>query len=148
LISLLVFAALAATWFWRNHDKFALMHALPDTGCACGDFHEEVSGINILNPLRDRGPETEAEQFFRVSVGGHCSVRYNAGLCEYFEKEAPVKGWKLVNAEPRDDGIDLFYKLDSSKRGRISNERWTGEGCVHVKRESEGWRVAWYSAYF
>jgi hypothetical protein len=144
----LALTVLVAFLFWRRHNGIVLLHAFADTRCACGDFHDEVSGVNILNPLRDRQPERAAEQFFQEAAHGRCSARYDAGLCQYYEREAPIKGWKLVNAISKDDGIDLFYKLDSSKKDRVSHTAWTGEGCVHVNREAGGWRVSWYSAYF
>jgi hypothetical protein len=34
--------------------KPVLFHIMAETGCACGDYHEEVTGLVIFNPLRDR----------------------------------------------------------------------------------------------
>jgi len=142
----LTLTILAVSLFWRKHAGMVLLHAFYDPFCACGDYSEEVGGINVLNPLRDRQPERVAEQFFQDASQGKCSGRYSTDLCQYFQGEAPAKGWKLANAVAKDDGIDLFYKLDSSRDP--PNKSWTGEGCVHVSRIAAGWRVSSYGAYF
>jgi hypothetical protein len=146
LILGLVLIIFAASLFWRKHAGIILLHVFADTDCACGDYQEEVSGINVLNPLRDRQPEKAAETFFQEAIQGRCSVHYDADLCQYFEHVAPVKAWKLVNARAKDNGIDLFYKLDSSRD--LPNKAWTGEGYVHVSRVAGDWRVSSYDAYF
>ena len=148
LIVGLVLTILAASMLWRRRHSMVLLHAFADTSCACTDYSEELSGIHVWNPFRDRQPERAAEKFFQEASHGRCSGQYDADLCQYFERETPVKGWKLVNAVTKDDGIDLFYKLDSSKRDRISNAAWSGEGGVHVSRVAAGWRVSWYNASF
>ena len=144
----LALTVLVAALSWRRRDGMVLVHAFAETGCACGEFHEGVTGINLLNPLKDRQPEKAAEKFFQEAAHGRCSAQYDAELCQYYEREAPVKGWKLVNAVSNGDGIDLFYKLDSSRQDRLANTSWTGEGCVHVRRLAGGWQASWYSAYF
>jgi len=139
---------LVISLFWIKRKNLMLVHVFSDTSCACGDFHEEVSGLNILNPLRDRQPERAAEEFFHASSTGRCPTLYDTGLCQYSETQGSVRGWKLVNAKRSSDGIDLFYKLDSSRRASTSQPSWTGEGCVHLIRIAGVWRVASYGAYF
>ena len=30
-----------------------LLHVFADTGCACGEYHDEVTGLIVRNPFRD-----------------------------------------------------------------------------------------------
>lgn len=40
-----------------------LLHVFADTGCACGEYHAQVTGLMIRNPFRDRSPEERAAKF-------------------------------------------------------------------------------------
>src|ERR1039458_5978162 len=40
--------------------------------CACTDYSEEVEGLTVFNPFRDRTPEVSANRFFEDKRDGHC----------------------------------------------------------------------------
>src|SRR5215470_2783289 len=50
-----------------------LIHLFAETGCACGDYHEEVTGWIVRNPLRDHAPELAASRFLDQLRRGQCS---------------------------------------------------------------------------
>ena len=144
---------LALMLLWTKRANFVLFHLFGESHCACGDYHEEVTGVSIWNPLRSREPERTAEDFLRHAAAGHCARLYDPSLCQYYEVQAPVRGWKLVNATKTGEGADFFYKLDSSRidivdRIQRPEKNWTGEGRIRVEHVNGGWHVASYDAYF
>lgn len=50
-----------------------LLHISAETDCACGEYHEEVTGVTIRNPLRDTSPERSAGKFLEGLRNGRCT---------------------------------------------------------------------------
>ena len=138
-----IVAALALCLRFRH--KPILLHVLAETGCACGDFHDEVTGIIFRNPFRDRSPENSADRFFRDLRDGKCDV--DQALCGYALGGHQVSAWRFVNREDHGGHAVLYYKLahksESGDAGSL-----TGEGAVEVIRNGNEWKVSSYSSYF
>jgi hypothetical protein len=122
--------------------KPVLLHALAETGCACGEYHEDVTGLVVFNPFRNRSPERSAEQFFEELRSGECIAA--TSLCQYALNGHRVSEWRLANARKVGDGQFLYYKLTKMD----SPNRLTGEGTVKVMRAQNKWTVVYYSSYF
>jgi hypothetical protein len=45
-----------------------LFHLFSDTGCACGDYHEQVTGLIAKNPFRDFTPEKTQRISYKTCV--------------------------------------------------------------------------------
>jgi hypothetical protein len=134
---------LTTAFIWR---KPVLFHILAETGCACGDFHEEVTGLALFNPFRNRSPERSAQKFLEGLRDGSCSA--DEPLCRYAMDGHRVSQWRLSNLREEDGNLAaLYYKL--TKLGvEESKFRLTGEGMVELARTRDGWTVVNYSSYF
>ncbi len=136
---LLVILAFA---LWR---KPVLLHVLADTGCACGEYHAEVTGLVVRNPFRDRSPEDTASRFLEDLRNGRCTV--NDTVCGYALERHRISDWRLRNRVDSGDHVELYFKL--TKYGVTEPEHnLTGEGLVELARTSTAWSVVGYSAYF
>ena|SRR5215469_8325892 len=125
--------------------KPILLHVFADTGCACGEYHAEVTGLVVRNPFRDRSPEETASRFLDDLRSGRCSV--DEAVCGYALATHRVSAWQLRNRQDRGNHTELYYKL--TKYGVTEPEyRLTGEGLVELTRTGSGWSVIGYSAYF
>jgi hypothetical protein len=122
-----------------------LFHAFGERDCACGDFHDKVTGLAIWNPFRDRSPEHTANDFLFSLRANECLV--GRELCDYALPGHRVSDWKVMNREDRGDSVTLYLKL--TKYG-VSDLRYglTGEGMIRLRKGAAGWRVANYSSYF
>ncbi len=122
-----------------------LVQLFGEWGCACGDYHEKVTGIVVRNPLRDRQPEHVAGEFLDALKTNRCVA--NADVCGYALPSHRIFDWRLVNREDAHDSVRLYFKL--TKYG-TSNPAYdlTGEGVVQVERSKGRWQVAAYSSYF
>jgi hypothetical protein len=122
-----------------------LVQLFGEWGCACGDYHEKVTGVVVRNPLRDRQPERVAGEFLDALKANRCVA--NSGLCDYALPSHRISDWRLVNREDAPDSVRLYFKL--AKYG-TSNPGYhlTGEGMVQVERSKGGWQVSAYSSYF
>jgi hypothetical protein len=122
-----------------------LVQLLGEWGCACGDYHEKVTGIVVRNPLRDRQPERVASEFLNALKINRCVV--NADLCSYALPSHRISDWRLVNREDASDSVRLYFKLTKYGTSNPGCDL-TGEGMVQVERSKGGWQVAAYSSYF
>ncbi|WP_394766476.1 hypothetical protein [uncultured Paludibaculum sp.] len=122
-----------------------LVQLFGEWGCACGDYHEKVTGVVIRNPLRDRQPERVAGNFLDGLKANRCSA--NVHLCEYALPSHRISDWRLVNREDAGESVRLYFKL--TKYG-TSNPGYhlTGEGMVQIERRKGSWQVTAYSSYF
>jgi hypothetical protein len=121
-----------------------LLHLFAETDCACGDYHEDVTGWILLNPLRDRSPEQTANSFLRGIQEGHCMA--DPAVCGY-AMEHRASEWQLATRQDRGGRVSLYYQL--TKYGvKESQHRLTGEGMITVQELSGTWRIVDYSAYF
>lgn len=122
-----------------------LFHVLGETGCACGDYHAEVTGAVAFNPFRSRLPEKSAQKFLEGLRDGTCSAE--ASLCRYAMNGHRVSDWRLANLHEDGNRAALYYKL--TKLGADESRfHLTGEGVVELTRTQDGWTVTNYSSYF
>jgi hypothetical protein len=129
---------------FASSKKPVLLHVFADTGCACGDYHAEVTGLVVRNPLRDRSPENTAARFLDDLRIGRCS--FDEAACRYALSHR-VSDWQLRNRQDIGDRVELYYRL--TKYGVTEPEyRLTGEGSIMLSRSRSGWGVVGYSAYF
>ena len=149
IVAVAVFVLLAIHAY-RMRSQPVLLHILADTDCACGDFHEEVSGFVIRNPFRDRTPEKAANAFFEKLRQGQCVIApfdpaMGVELCKYALDEHRVSNWKLVNRHDQDHHVLLFYKLTKLNE---PDHNLTGEGALGITKTGDKWFVTEYSSYF
>ena len=137
--ALLVILAFA---LWR---KPVLLHVLAETGCACGEYHAEVTGLVVRNPFRNRSPERTASLFLEDLRNGRCKA--DDAVCGYALERHRISDWRLRNRVDTGDHVELYYRL--TKYGVTEPEyKLTGEGLVELARTGTAWRVVGYSAYF
>jgi hypothetical protein len=73
-------AAAIATAMALGH-KPVVFHAFAERDCACGDFHDKVTGLVVRNSFRDLAPERAADSFLASLRANQCSVGNE--LCDY-----------------------------------------------------------------
>jgi hypothetical protein len=119
--------------------------------CPCGDYHEDVTGLIALNPLRSRAPEQLATHFLSDLSQGKCETTIDPSICQYGLTEArPLLDWKLRNRHDSGNKVSLFYMVEGKHRpGRdiYPHDAW-GEGMVEVERSGTQWRVSNYGVYY
>jgi hypothetical protein len=122
-----------------------LFHAFADTGCACGEYHAEVTGLIVRNPFRDSLPEQGAAMFLNELREGRCTA--DASLYQYALDGHRVSDWRLVNRHDNGHGVLLFYKL-TKYAAPNPKYKLSGEGQIEVVPTHGSWTVANYSSYF
>ena len=122
-----------------------LIHAFADTGCACGEYHGEVTGLIVRNPFRDPLPEQSAARFLNELRNGGCTA--DASLCQYALDGHRVSDWRLANRHDNGHSVLLYYKLAKYAASDRKYEL-TGEGQIEVVPTNGSWTVANYSSYF
>src|SRR5438046_6121712 len=104
-----------------------IFHVLADKGGACGDFHEDISGLVLFNPFRDSLPEEAAARFLNELRNGECTA--NPSICKYSLDGHLVSDWHLVNRQDFGNRVLLYYKL--TKAGTAdARYKFTGEGSI------------------
>jgi hypothetical protein len=122
-----------------------LLHVMAESGCACGEYHEEVTGIVVRNPFRDGSPEQSGAGFLQDLSNGRCVD--SSSVCEYALPDHRVSEWRLVNRRDTRNRVQLFYKL--TKYGELNQKyKMTGEGLIEVQPANGAWIVTNYSSYF
>jgi len=122
-----------------------LLHLFAETGCACGDYHEDVTGLIVRNPFRDRSAEKIGAEFLEGLRSGQCTA--DASVCRYALDDHRVSGWRLATRQDFSDRVLLFYRL-TKFAAPDPKFRLTGEGMIEVRLAKGGWTVAGYSSYF
>ena len=142
LIPAAVAGVLLLVYLLRHTPVF--LHVFADSGCACGEYHGEVTGLVVFNPLRDRTPEKTAAHFLAELRAGKCTD--DPSFCHYaFEHN--VSEWRLTNRRDDAGTVSLYYKL--TKKDVIDPQyRLTGAGLVKVAKAHNNWTVTYYSSYF
>lgn len=122
-----------------------LFQLFAETGCACGDYHDEVTGWIVLNPFRDRSPENRATEFLEDLRNGRCVV--GDSVCAYALQNYRVSDWRLENRGDHKGRVQLYYRL--TKYGMTEpKHKLTGEGVVELAGKKGSWTVIDCSAYF
>jgi hypothetical protein len=120
--------------------------------CPCPTFHEEVTGLIVLNPLRDREPEKVASQFLADLRNGKCNADESTvpGVCKAALERRPVLDLRLRNRKDASNAVVLFYLFKGKFRPDrdIDPEDAWGEGIVQVKRIGTEWRVTNYGSRY
>jgi len=122
-----------------------LAHVFGEYDCACGDFHDQVTGFVVWNPFRDRSPERAADSFLNDIRANRCSRPDD--LCRYALPDHRVSDWKLACREDLPAGVRLYYRLTKYGTSKPAYHL-TGEGSVLVRRIGARSEVVWYSSYF
>lgn len=143
VISLIVVLLLGFVFARRRRP--ILFQILAETGCACGEYHENVTGWIVLNPFRDRSPERSAANFLEDLRNGRCTAE--STLCQYALNGHRVSEWRLANLRDTGQSVQLYYKLTAFGVD-AARFRFSGEGLVEVTRVQNGWKVSCYSSYF
>lgn len=104
----------------------------------------------LLNPFRDRGPETVAASYLSQLRDGHvqsiaCCVGNEKYLLEK-EKEWPIQSWRIGNRTDSAGRSDIVYWV---KRGN-GYSRYANEEEVHVTiiRSRDRWELRAFSAVY
>ena len=118
--------------------------------CPCPTFHEEVTGLIVLNPLRDRAPERVATQFLSDLRNGKCEARTVPWLCKAALERRPVLDLRLRNRKDVGNTVMLFYLFKGKVRPDrdIDPEDIWGEGMVQVERIGPDWKVTNYGSRY
>jgi hypothetical protein len=109
----------------------------------CTDYSDDVTGLTIFNPLRDRAPEVAAEHFFvdlregRLQQSGFKTKQFKV---DAYENGIPGFAWKLRNRKYENGKVILFYNFDKYEAGVTSN--FDSEGAVEVVKEDWVWKVS------
>jgi hypothetical protein len=61
--ALLVVLMSTLTWAGIHKTRPVLFQLFKETNCACGDYHQELSGFTVLNPFRDRAADRAVNMF-------------------------------------------------------------------------------------
>ena len=104
----------------------------------------------LLNPFRDRGPETVAESHLnQLRVGQVQSIACCLGDRKYVleeEKKWPIQSWRIGN---RTDSAGRSYIVYWVTRGN-GYSRYANEEEVHVTiiRSGDAWKLQSFSAVY
>jgi hypothetical protein len=102
-----------------------------------------VTGLIVLNPIRNRAPEKVAAQFLSELRNGKCEARTVPWLCNDAFERRPVLDWRLKNRTDSGNKVVLFYLIKGKFRPDrdIDPEDAWGEGMVQVERVETVWHV-------
>lgn len=120
--------------------------------CPCPTFHDQVSGVIVLNTLRDRAPERVATQFLSELRTGKCNAdeRRVPELCKAALQRRPVLDLRLRNRKDVGNAVMLFYLLKGKfrpDRDTLPQDAW-GEGMIQVEKIGAEWRVTNYGSRY
>ena len=120
--------------------------------CPCPTFHQEVTGLIVLNPLRNRAPEKVAIQFLSDLRNGKCDADEStvSWLCKDALQRRPVLDLRLRNRKDVGSTVMLFYLFKGKVRPDrdIDPEDVWGEGMVQVERIGTDWKVTNYGSRY
>ena len=104
----------------------------------------------LLNPLRDRGPETVAASYLNQLREGHVqSIACCVGEKKYIldnEQQWPIQSWRIGNRADSAGRSEITYHVT---RGN-GYSRYADEEEVHVLiiRSGDGWELQSFSAVY
>jgi len=132
----------------RPHISHSAVQLFADSCSACGEYHEQVTGLIMLNPLRNRTPET---QFLSDLKHGKCATQVIPAVCQQgLVNSRPLLDWKLRNRSDSNGQVSLFYVMKRKYRTGVDiypQDAW-GEGIVQVEDAGNEWNVSGYGAYY
>lgn len=104
----------------------------------------------LLNPFRDRGPETVAASYLSQLRDGHVqSVACCIGDRKYIlerEREWPIESWRIGNRTDSDGRSEIGYWVT---RGNGYSHRYGEEEVqVWLIRSGDGWQLQSFSAVY
>jgi hypothetical protein len=150
LIALAFLLIVVAVAFAHPRLSNSSLQLFADTNCACGDYQEDLSGIVILNPFRDRAPEDSATRFLSDLKNSKCAAT-DPALCTYALHTArPVLDWKLVNRRDTSELTSLFYRLKGKYREGTDltpGDAW-GEAMLQVQHRDARLQVVSFDVYY
>ena len=118
----------------------------------CPTFHDEVTGLIVLNPLRDRTPERAASLFLSDLRNRECIAdeRIVPGLCKDALERRPVLDLRLRNRRDVNSTVTLFYFFKGKFRPDRDIDPWDawGEGMVQLERKGQNWVVINYGSRY
>jgi len=123
-----------------RHRYPVLLHLF--SSCACTDYSDEVTGLTVFNPFRDRSPEAIANAFLEEIKQGRCPVMApNNGPvdCSYLLNRR-FSEWRLKNRRDQSHRVSLFYQF--TRFDSMPHERWTGEGMFEVVETDGAWKAS------
>jgi hypothetical protein len=129
-------------WWLARKPILVHTHALGTADRACGAYYEQGTGVTILNPFRDRGPELQADVFLRAASKATCSPEMNESLCKFvIKRPLPATDWRLVYRSDAGKDVRLYYRLSGGKLGK-------DVGCViaeiHLEQSGGAWKPCGY----
>ena len=137
LIVIVILSALAYT-----RHRFPVLFHLSGS-CACTDYSEEVEGLTVFNPFRDRSPEVGADKFLDELKQGRpvvvASEFKQANWLRRLGKPLPFE-WRLRHRRDQPHRVSLYYQF--TRLDGQSHERWGGEGVVEVVDTDGSWKVS------
>lgn len=120
--------------------------------CPCPTFHEQVTGLIVLNPLRNRAPEKAAAQFLSELRKGQCNTEEGTvpWLCKDALERRPVLDLRLRNRRDVGNTVMLFYLFKGQFRPDrdVDPEDAWGEGMVQVEHIGADWKVSNYGSRY
>jgi hypothetical protein len=141
IIVLISVTAVLTTLACLRHRYPVLLHLF--SSCACTDYSDEVTGLTVFNPFRDRSPEASANAFLEEIKQGRCPVMApNNGPvdCSYLLNRRRSSEWRLKNRRDQPHRISLFYQF--TPLNSQPHERWAGEGMVEVVNTDGVWKAS------
>ncbi len=140
IVSLLSVAAVFSVLACVRHRYPVLLHLF--SSCACTDYSDEVTGLTVFNPLRDRSPEASANAFLEEIKKGRCPIMApGTGPvdCAFLMSNRRSSEWRLKNRRDQPHRVSLYYQFT---RFGDTHERWSGEGTVEVVDTDGIWKAA------
>jgi hypothetical protein len=111
--------------------------------CACTDYSEEIEGLTVFNPFRDRSPEASASAFLGdLRQGRHPIVAPDFTSAESLQ-DVPrpwAFEWRSRYRREQPHRVSLYYQFT-----RLSGDpdpRWAGEGTVEVVDTDGSWKAS------
>jgi hypothetical protein len=141
LAALLLVVGVLSVLVCIRHRHPVLFH-IPGS-CACTDYSEEVEGLTVFNPFRDRSPEASASAFLEDQrQGRHPVVAPNFPPTEWLQSVPRPWAfkWRLRYRRDEPHRVSLYYQFT-----RLSGEpvpRWSGEGTVEMVDINGGWKAS------
>jgi hypothetical protein len=104
----------------------------------------------LLNPFREKGPETVAASYLnRLRTGEVQSISCCIGEKEYVlekEKEWPIQSWRVGNRTDTSGRSDILYWV---KRGNgYSRDGYEEEVHFTIVNSDDGWQLESFSAVY